>query len=99
MNTTNLPTSSSSVRQFRFNPEVTLGNLLQLISMGAALVTLWTSLDKRLTALELRESYALEERRDLKKSIATMADNQALLARTVDRISILFEQRSKGETK
>jgi len=85
-------------RQWRFNPEITLGNLLQLISMGAALIAVWTSMDKRLTAVELRESYAIEERRDLKKSIATMAESQAVLARTVDRITILMEQR-KGEAK
>ncbi len=85
-------------RGFRFNPEVTLGNVLQLVTMGAALVTLWTSMDKRLTAVELRESYAIEERRDLKKTVATMAENQAVLARTVDRITILMEQK-KGETK
>lgn len=89
---------TNGTRTFRFNPEITLGNILQLISMAAALITLWTSMDKRLTAVELRESYALEERRDLKQSIATMAENQAVLTRTVDRITILLEQR-KGEPK
>jgi len=48
------------------------------------------------TAVELRESFAIEERRHLKKSMATLADNQAVMARTVDRISILFEQHTKG---
>ena len=66
--------------------------------MAAALVTLWTSMDKRITAVELREGFAVEERRDLKTSIATMAESQAVLTRTVDRISILIEQQ-KGATK
>ncbi|MFN7138790.1 MAG: hypothetical protein ACK4UN_05590 [Limisphaerales bacterium] len=91
--------NNNGVKHLRFNPEITLGNLLQLISMGAALITVWTSMDKRLTAVELRESYAIEERRNLKKSMETLTENQVLLTRTVDRISILMEQRSKGETK
>lgn len=90
--------NSGMARTFRFNPEITLGNILQLLAMAAALVTVWTSMDKRLTAVELRESYAIEERRDLKKSIAILAESQAVMARTVDRISILMEQR-KGESK
>ncbi len=89
---------TNGARQLRFSPEITLGNLLQLVSMAAALVALWTSIDKRITAVELRESFAVEERRDLKKSIATMAESQALLTRTVDRVSILMEQQ-KGATK
>ena len=57
------------------------------------------SMDKRISAVELRESYAVEERRDLKKSLATLTETQATLVRTVDRISILFEQHDKGGTK
>ena len=83
-------------KKFRFVPEITLGNVLQLLTIAAAVVGLWVSLDKRLAAVEMQESYAIEERRDLKKSLATLAENQALLARTVDRISILFEQHTKG---
>ena len=85
-----------NLKRFRFIPEVTLGNILQLLTIAAAVVGLWVSLDKRLAAVEMQESYALEERHDLKKSLATLAENQALLARTVDRISILFEQHTKG---
>jgi hypothetical protein len=82
-------------RLFRFNREITLGNLLQLASFVVALVAMWTSMDKRLTAVELRESFAAEERRDLKKSLATLVDNQAVLARTVDRMSIVLDERNK----
>ncbi len=88
-----------NLKRFRFVPEVTLGNVLQLLTIAAAVVGLWVSLDKRLAAVEMQESYAIEERRDLKKSLATLADNQAVLARTVDRISILFEQHAKTDTK
>ena len=86
-------------RKMRFIPEITLGNLLQLLSLAAAVIGLWISMDKRIAAVELRESYAVEERRDLKKSLATLAENQAVMARTVDRISILFEQHNKTEVK
>ena len=86
-------------KRFRFVPEVTLGNVLQLLSIGAAVVGMWVNMDKRISAVGLREVYAVEDRRDLKKSLATLADNQAVLARTVDRMSILFEQRSKGDGK
>jgi hypothetical protein len=79
-------------RLFRFNREITLGNLLQLGSVVVALVAMWTSMDKRLTSVELRESFAAEERRDLKTSLATLADNQGVLARTVDRMSIVLEE-------
>ena len=90
---------TSNGRRFRFIPEITLGNILQLLSFAAAVVGLWVSLDKRISAVEVRESYSVEERRDLKKSLATLVENQAVLARTVDRISILFEQHNKGATK
>ncbi len=90
---------NNGTRQLKFNPEITLGNILQLVSMAGALIALWTNMDKRLTAVELRQSYATEESRDLKKSMATLTESQALLARTVDRISIVLEQRAKGEMK
>lgn len=91
---------TKQVKRFRFTPEVTLGNVLQLLSLAAAVVGLWVNLDKRLSAVEVREAYAMEEeRRDLKKSLATLAESQAVLARTVDRVSILLEQQSKGGTK
>ena len=85
-----------NLKKFRFIPEITLGNVLQLLSIAAAVVGLWVSLDKRLAAVEMQENYAIEERHDLKKSLATLAENQALLARTVDRISILFDQHTKS---
>ena len=91
--------TNNQTKRFRFIPEITLGNLLQLVSLAAAVVGLWINMDKRISAVELRESYAIEERRDLKKSLATLADNQALLTRTVDRMSILFETHTKGESK
>lgn len=90
------PTNTNGQKRFRFVPEVTLGNVLQLVSIGAAVVGMWVNMDKRITAVELRESYSVEERRDMKKSIATLAETQATLVRTVDRMTILFEQRSKG---
>ena len=61
----------------------TLGNVLQLVSIGAAVVGMWVNMDKRITAVELRESYSLEERRDMKKSLQTLTETQATLARTV----------------
>ena len=92
-------TEPNNSKRIRFVPEITLGNVLQLLSLAAAVVGLWISMDKRISAVELRESYAIEERRDLKKSLATLAETQATIARTVDRISILFEQHDKGEKK
>ena len=88
-----------NLKKFRFVPEITLGNVLQLLTIAAAVVGLWVSLDKRLAAVEMQENYAIEERHDLKKSLATLAENQAVLARTVDRISILFEQHTKEQPK
>ena len=94
----NEPTNKES-RRFRFVPEVTLGNVLQLVSIGAAVVGLWVNMDKRITAVELREGFALEERRDMKRSLQTLAETQATLARTVDRVSILFEQHTRESAK
>lgn len=88
-------TNGTNGKRFRFVPEITLGNVLQLVSIGAAVVGMWVNMDKRITAVELRESYSVEERRDMKKSIATLAETQATLVRTVDRMSILFEQKNK----
>ena len=87
--------TNKEAKRFRFVPEVTLGNVLQLVSIGAAVVGLWVNMDKRITAVELREGFALEERRDMKKSLQTLTETQATLVRTVDRMSILFEQHSK----
>jgi hypothetical protein len=84
-------------KRIRFTPEITLGNILQLLSIAAAVVGLWVNMDKRISAMEVRENYAIEERHDLKASIATMTENQAVMARTVDRISILLDQHMKGE--
>ena len=84
-------------KRIRFTPEITLGNVLQLLSIAAAVVGLWINMDKRISAMEVRENYAMEERHDLKASIATMTENQAVMARTVDRISILLDQHMKGE--
>jgi hypothetical protein len=83
----------------RFSPEVTLGNVLQMLTLAAAVVGLWVNLDRRISAVELRETFAVEQRRDLKQSLATLADTQAVLARTVDRMSIVFEQHTKTEGK
>ena len=85
-------------KRIRFTPEITLGNILQLLSIAAAVVGLWVNMDKRISAMEVRENYAIEERHDLKASIATMTENQAVMARTVDRISILLDQHMKGES-
>jgi hypothetical protein len=84
-------------KRFRFVPEVTLGNVLQLVTLGAAVVGLWMNMDRRISAVELRETYAIEERRDMKRSLQTLTETQAVMARTVDRLSILFEQHTKGE--
>ena len=86
-------------KKIRFTPEITLGNILQLLSIAAAVVGLWINMDKRISAMEVRENYAMEERHDLKTSINTLTENQAVMARTLDRISILLDQHMKGETK
>ena len=85
-------------KKIRFTPEITLGNVLQLLSIAAAVVGLWINMDKRISAMEVRENYAMEERHDLKASISTLSENQAVMARTVDRISILLDQHMKGES-
>ena len=84
-------------KRIRFTPEITLGNVLQLLSIAAAVIGLWVNMDKRISAIEVRESYAVEERHDLKASINSLTENQAVMARTLDRISILFEQRAKND--
>ena len=91
--------SNNQQKLIRFTPEVTLGNLLQLLSIAAAVVGLWINMDKRISAMEVRENYAVEERHDLKVSINSLTENQAVMARTLDRISILFEQHTKENPK
>jgi hypothetical protein len=86
---------SNNAKRFRFVPEVTLGNVLQLVTLVAAVVGLWMNMDRRISAVELRETYAVEERRDMKRSLQTLTETQAVLVRTVDRISILFDQHTK----
>ena len=73
--------------------------MLQLLSIAAAVVGLWVNMDKRISAVEMRENFAMEERHDLKTSINSLTENQAVMARTLDRISILFEQHSKEPQK
>jgi hypothetical protein len=86
-------------KRLRFVPEITLGNVLQLVTLGAAVVGLWMNMDRRISAVELRETFAVEERRELKRSIATLADTQATLARAVDRMSIVLELQAKEGVK
>jgi hypothetical protein len=86
-------------KKIRFTPEITLGNVLQLLSIAAAVIGMWVNMDKRISAMEVRENYAIEERHDLKTSINTLTENQAVMARTVDRISILLDQHMKGENE
>jgi hypothetical protein len=88
---------ANNSKRFRFVPEVTLGNVLQLVTLGAAVVGLWMNMDRRISAVELRETYAIEERRDMKRSLQTLTETQAVMARTVDRMSMLFDQHTKGE--
>ncbi len=90
---------TKQIKRFRFTPEITLGNALQLLSLAAAVVGLWMNLDKRVSAVEVRENYAIEEQRELKRSLTTLVENQAVLARTVDRLSIILETQSKGGAK
>ena len=87
--------ANKEAKRFRFVPEITLGNVLQLVTLGAAVVGLWMNMDRRISAVELRETFSVEERRELKRNVATLAETQATLARTVDRLSILFEQNVK----
>jgi len=91
--------NNNQPKRIRFTPEVTLGNVLQLLSIAAAVVGLWVNMDKRISAVEMRENFAMEERHDLKTSINSLTENQAVMARTLDRISILFEQHSKEPQK
>ena len=91
--------NNSQPKRIRFTPEVTLGNVLQLLSIAAAVVGLWVNMDKRISAVEMRENFAMEERHDLKTSISSLTENQAVMARTLDRISILFEQHAKEPQK
>ena len=91
--------NNNQQKRIRFTPEVTLGNVLQLLSIAAAVVGLWINMDKRISAMEVRENYAVEERHDLKVSINSLTENQAVMARTLDRISILFEQHTKEPQK
>ena len=91
--------NNNQQKRIRFTPEVTLGNVLQLLSIAAAVVGLWINMDKRISAMEVRENYAIEERHDLKVSINSLTENQAVMARTLDRISILFEQHTKEPQK
>ncbi len=81
--------------KFKFNPEVTLGHVLQLGSFCIVLGTMWVNMDKRITSAEMREDFAAEERREFKRSVSTLAENQTLLIRAVDRITILFDERNK----
>ena len=90
---------TKQIKRFRFTPEITLGNALQLLSLAAAVVGLWMNLDKRVSAVEVRVNYAIAEQRELKRSLTTLVENQAVLARTVDRLSIILETQSKGGAK
>ncbi len=87
------PPPAPHPHRIRFNPEVTLGHILQLASLGAVLTTMWFSLDKRVANVELRQDLAGEERREMKRTLSALAENQVLLTRTVDRVSILIEER------
>lgn len=87
---------ASSPKGVRFVPEVTLGHLLQVLSVAGAVVGLWVGLDKRLTALELHRSFAMDEQRELKRTLTGLAETQAALARSVDRLTGTMDERARG---
>ena len=81
--------------RIRFNPEVTLGHVLQLASFFAVVTAMWFNMDKRIASIELRQDFATEERREMKRVLNALSESQVLLTRTVDRVTILFEERNK----
>ena len=88
--------NKTNLRGVRFVPEVTLGHVLQVLSVAAAVVGLWVNLDKRLTALELHRSFAMDEQKELKRTLTALGETQATLARSVDRLTGMMDERTRA---
>jgi hypothetical protein len=69
--------------------------VLQLASFFAVVTAMWFNMDKRIASIELRQDFATEERREMKRVLNALSESQVLLTRTVDRVTILFEERNK----
>jgi hypothetical protein len=80
---------------FEFRREVTLGNVLQLIGFFAGLVGVWATMDRRLTLVELRGTFAADEAREVRRSLSSLVENQAVLTRAVDRMAIVLDEHTK----
>ena len=88
--------NKTNLRGVRFVPEVTLGHVLQVLAVAAAVVGLWVNLDKRLTALELHRSFAMDEQKELKRTLTALGETQATLARSVDRLTGMMDERTRA---
>ena len=88
--------NKTNLRGVRFVPEVTLGHVLHVLSVAAGVVGLWVGLDKRLTALELHSTFAVDEQKELKRTLTALGETQATLARSVDRLTGMMDERTRA---
>src|ERR1041384_5013092 len=72
------PSDNSNGRRprIRFNPEVTLGHVLQLASFFAVVTAMWFNMDKRIASIELRQDFATEERREMKRVLNALSETR-----------------------
>lgn len=71
-----------------FSNEITLGNILTIISFIFIVITGWFNTDKRLTLLE-------RATQDNSLMIHTLVENQAISTRTYDRVSFIVDELLK----
>jgi len=65
---------------------------------GETLVTsgpVWATMDRRLTLVELRGTFAAEEAREVRRSLVSLVENQAVLTRAVDRMAVVLDEHTK----
>ena len=77
----------------KFNWELNLGHVLQMLTMFCAIIFGWLSIEKRILVVESRASANYDAQVEMRSNIKTLTDSQINLTRQVDRIAVIIERK------
>jgi uncharacterized coiled-coil protein SlyX len=82
-------------RQFRFERTINLGHVLTAISMIATLVVSASYFDRRMTIIEMRQTFSDKAIEILSSQNKTMGESQNTITKSLERITTILEERAK----
>lgn len=79
----------------KIDPTISLGNILMIVSMLAALSVFFLQRETRLVSLEEWRVYQVKQTSEMTEAINKNAATQTDLARSVDKLTYMVEQFKK----